>query len=654
MNWEVRTMRSGTSCFNSTLYRKTMLRFWPLWAAYGLMWLFMVPFNLLNNYFSMGGGSVNPAERTQFLVETARDIPRTLQFGVFVACGYGVLCAMAVFGYLYNSRSACMMHALPLRRETLFTTQYLAGLSFALLPNLVVAGITLAAELPLVPQNNWGTCLASLGIWLLAQSGVGLFFFSFASFCAMFTGHILALPAFYGILNLLVYVLDALIRRLLNDFFFGFSVYYGGDVVRLPEIFTPIWSLSGATSWEVGSATVDGVTQTINAYFLQNPGMVAAYAAAGVVLAVLALLVYRQRQVESAGDVVSVRLVRPIFKYGVAFCSGLCLGMFTTSFFGWRSRLALAVCVVVWAVIGCFVAQMLLSKSFRVLKYWKGAAASCVVMILLCAACFTDVLGVTAWVPQANEVVSVTADCRLNYPYDSGDSTLYQVTDPGQIEKIVALHQAIVDHRDIVDSSSSRYQPGDDYTYLEVVYTLTDGSMVERRYADIPIQKSDLNQEGTVTWAVSQIAQDRDMVAEMYRFDQYEQYRLVEAYLDRAGTQSGQTDLDTSQPHYLEGASNAQLKELWQAMRTDFDAGTIGVRYLFDDEERLENTYVTDLVFVFEMPTSSGTSRPSDSPASESRTTEMRITLSPNAANTLAWLTQYAGWGTTVFPMLHG
>ena len=109
-------MRSGTSFFNSTLYRKTMLRFWPLWVAYGLMWLFLLPFNLLNNYFSMRGASVSSVELANRLVEYARDIPNTLQFGVFVACGYGVLCAMAVFGYLYNNRSACMMHALPLRR----------------------------------------------------------------------------------------------------------------------------------------------------------------------------------------------------------------------------------------------------------------------------------------------------------------------------------------------------------------------------------------------------------------------------------------------------------------------------------------------------------------------------------------------------------
>ncbi len=32
MNWEVRTMRSATSYFNGTLYRKTLARFWPLWG----------------------------------------------------------------------------------------------------------------------------------------------------------------------------------------------------------------------------------------------------------------------------------------------------------------------------------------------------------------------------------------------------------------------------------------------------------------------------------------------------------------------------------------------------------------------------------------------------------------------------------------------
>ena len=46
-------MRSATSCFNPTLYRKTMLRFWPLWGLYALIWLLVNPLTLLNSYFDM-------------------------------------------------------------------------------------------------------------------------------------------------------------------------------------------------------------------------------------------------------------------------------------------------------------------------------------------------------------------------------------------------------------------------------------------------------------------------------------------------------------------------------------------------------------------------------------------------------------------------
>ena len=45
-------MRSATSYFNGALYRKTLARFWPLWAGYGVIWLFFIPLSMLNTYFS--------------------------------------------------------------------------------------------------------------------------------------------------------------------------------------------------------------------------------------------------------------------------------------------------------------------------------------------------------------------------------------------------------------------------------------------------------------------------------------------------------------------------------------------------------------------------------------------------------------------------
>ena len=46
MNSEVRAMKSGTSYFNWPLFRKTVLRFWPIWAIYAVALLAQGPFRL--------------------------------------------------------------------------------------------------------------------------------------------------------------------------------------------------------------------------------------------------------------------------------------------------------------------------------------------------------------------------------------------------------------------------------------------------------------------------------------------------------------------------------------------------------------------------------------------------------------------------------
>ena len=139
MSWEVRTMRSATSYFNFTLLRKNFARFWPIWSLYGLFWLAVLPLNILSNRIHWDGGM-------------ARSLPLNYLDGgpsaaVALTALFGLLCAMAVFSYLYASRSVGMLHALPLRREGLFLTNYLSGLLFLLLPNLAVFLLALAAVL---------------------------------------------------------------------------------------------------------------------------------------------------------------------------------------------------------------------------------------------------------------------------------------------------------------------------------------------------------------------------------------------------------------------------------------------------------------------------------------------------------------------------
>jgi ABC-2 type transport system permease protein len=466
-------------------------------------------------------------------------------------------------------------------------------------------------------MENWGEVLAALLTWLLAQCGLCLFFFSFAAFCAMFTGHILALPAFYGILNGLAAGLWFLVDALMNEFFYGYAGTRGA--LTVVEYLTPAEALTQAVRWW----TEDG---------LSSPGVVAGYAVVGVGLALVSLYVYRRRHVETAGDVVAVAVVRPLFKYGVSFCSGLAFGMFTAAFFGWSDLPVLIPCILVWTVVGCFAAEMLLKKSFRVLKAWRGAAVMAAVVLALCLVCLMDVFGVVNRVPAAARVQSVHVEIDMGYPYDGGRTLSADFTDVVQIEKVLALHRAIVDCR---EAEGRGFDSESDYTSAYFTYTLSGGGKLDRRYRSVPICAEDLDTKGTVAYALSQIAGDRELAAIAYDFDGFlKDARLTSAYLDRVYLD----ERAYSETLYLDD----YRQELWDAVQRDFAVGNIGARYLFDnDRVRRENTYQTDLIFEV-----SGDRGEAAGPASngevyyETRSSNryLAITLSPNARNTLAVL----------------
>ena len=613
-------MRSATSYFNGTLYRKTLARFWPLWGLWGLGWLFLLPLNFLNSWLRYSRQSA--PDTLSFIQLDVKNVPSLLSPGVFLTLFFAILCAMAVFGYLYNSRSACWTHALPMRREALFTTQYLAGLSFLLLPLAVTGVLTAAVEVSFLPMDSWGAALSALLTWLLAQSGICLFFFSFAAFCAMFTGHILALPAFYFILNCLISGLWALVDALMSEFFYGY--WSSSGVLTVVEYLTPAHALSRAVNYGVG----DEGNQ------LSSPVTVAVYALAGAALFLVSLYVYRRRHVETAGDVVSIPLVRPLFKYGVSFCVGLCFGMFTVVFFNFYSLTALIPFILLWSAVGYFAAEMLLKKSFRVFRAWKGAAVMAAVLLALCLGCLADVFGVASRVPAPGQVTSVEVMLDMGYPSDGGQTLSAYLDDPNQIQIITALHQAIVDNR---DREGLDLDSDNDYTSAYLTYQLSNGSELRRRYAGVPIRAGDLDTPGTVAHAMQQLLADRELVATAYGFDKFlEDGRLTSAYLDRVNLNGA----PYSDNLYLDD----YRQELWDAVQTDFDEGTIGVRYLFNmDTERRENTYQTDLIFEMSYdrsetagPAANGRAYYETSPSNNC----LYVTLTPQARHTLAVLEQ--------------
>ena len=616
-------MKSGTSYFNSTLFKKNLTRYWPSWALYALIWVYALPVRCITivsrNQQWMGE---TPIQQVQAF---ANGIPDLLEgFGTVMAFCFGVLAAMAVFSCLYNNRAAGMMHSLPLRREGLFLTNYLSGLVCLLGPNLLVWLLTLGAE---------GLCsgyvdLYTVSVWLAAQSGMCLFFYSFAVFCAMFTGHLLALPAFYGILNFLAVTLMTLFDVLFEPFLYGYAglTYTAEEVVWW---LTPAIRLGEDVRWRSNAL----------GYELQGVPELAVYAAAGLVFAALALLVYRKRHIETAGDVVSVAAVRPIFKYGVALCSGLCFGYWLYAMFGFEAPFGLMGSLLLWTFIGYFAAEMLLKKSFRVWKAWRG----CVVLLALVTvgliALRGDAFGYVSRIPSPDRVVSVTVDGMGSYPYDGGRSFAFTTEDTALIEKTIALHEAIVDQH-------KNPEPGEgldsNYIRLHVTYTLSGGATLRRNY-------------GMHVWPDSRLEGpardfycDPEVARLSYGLEDIDTNRLVNVEVSSLWNTKSKTneyyDLTQNIPVV---EHQAALLAIYNAVKLDFEQGNLGKRYLFDlEDERQLNTCTADLTIYWnEDSRRDNTGRASTMTAFEGATSYVptrgtSITLTPNAENTIRVLTE--------------
>ncbi len=207
-------MRSGTSYFNLTVFRKHLTRFWPIWTAWLVVLLLVLPVRGLMALREDGAGMEGR------LAWFARSIPDLTSSGftLVMAVLVGLLAAMAACSHLYSTRSANFMGALPVRREGLFFSHYLAGLAMVLGPVLAASLLTLLVELA-----GGALELLPLGYWLGYACSAGFFFYSFAVFLGMFTGHLLALPAFYLIFNFLVMAVVGLVEWALRSFYYGFG-----------------------------------------------------------------------------------------------------------------------------------------------------------------------------------------------------------------------------------------------------------------------------------------------------------------------------------------------------------------------------------------------------------------------------------------------
>ncbi|MBE6948982.1 MAG: hypothetical protein E7456_03960 [Ruminococcaceae bacterium] len=445
-------MKSKTSSFNKTIFFNNLTRFWPIWALYLVIWIFIMPV-LLSNELRWGGTT---AVYLDYSILELANIG-----GLLCAVGFSVLAAAAVYSYMFSARSANFFSSLPIRREGLFITSYLSGICWFLAANVIILLLTMIVE------ATFGV-LSMTGLlqWFCIVSLQMIIFYSIATACAAVAGNIFGFAILYAALNCVPILLEVIIKYIGTILLRG--VTYNDEFFT--RFVTPVYMLWDRiethhnAAGELSSVSYNGWTPLL------------IFAAVSIVLAVIGLFIYRKRHMETASDFIAAKKLRPVFKYCATVCLSLGLGLlffeilFMDASFD-SAYIPLTLCMLAGGFIGYFASSMMLAKSFRVFKKWKGFAVFSLILILVMVFVSLDVFNIEGYVPQVENVDNVA----ISYDYEE-DNTFTNLED---IQDVIDIHAYLTEDK---SRTVNRNTWSDWNGSVRLTYTLKNGHQVERDY----------------------------------------------------------------------------------------------------------------------------------------------------------------------------
>ncbi len=599
-------MKSKISCFNKTIFRKNMTRFWPVWAVY-LAYLFFnmtvsLFLNTRNQITSLSADSTSPATTrlTALLECISSNLP---PYVIFFA---SLVAAVTVFSYLFSSRSCHMIHALPVKRSELFVTNYISGFLFLLIPQLVTFLLNL-----LVCIINNITSVEYLLYWLLYLMGMSFLFYTLAVFCCMLTGHAVAATAYYFAGNFLYICIKAVATLIISSICYGLGILEDQvhtaltgtrDTVLSPFIYlfnhvSLTWSMNDDFS-EVEQINMHGGL------------LIGLYCIMALIFVILAFVFYRKRQLECTGDVVAFEWLHPCFRWMLALVGGFGLSFLLSSLLFDNTphmTTALFVFLIPCSFVSFFISEMLLKKRFHIFsrKRWIEWAACIALCLIGTGLLKADAFHIERKIPDTDQIAAI---------YMYGDYE-HVYTEKADFEVLEKIHQNILDHKQ--DYLSYSYEFGDtDYQYttaddgeystvtsttaasssaltgendyitdFQITYYLKNGRKIMRSY-NIPVTEEGLQDETTPAYQISRLESGNDDLLRYLICDNYEDITFINGTFIHVDENGHDQNITLDQQ---------QTETLYEAIKADILAGNypagLGIHNTEDNPVYYDNFY---------------------------------------------------------------
>lgn len=437
-------MNLQASCFNWALFRSNIKRLWWVSALHllGILLLGILPLYIDYHDRAVSFYGVEHYANS-----------RLLSVSVFPYLILGVLTvglSALLFSYLHSKSATATMHAVPVKRKTLYVTNVVFGVASLTLPILIGGGVLLLMRAnpnlyQMIPLNH-------VGLWMATQFAYALIGFSFSVFIGMLTANSVAHLVLTYIFALLPLFIEVAIREILHLNLYGYAPYSAVNFVN-QYIYLDIAKLC-------------------------TPSGFLTYLAYSVVLLIGGYFIYKARHLENTAEIVAFPRLKPIFIYGVAVCFGVA-GYFYLAELLDLSNLYL---VLPFGILGLVIANMLTKKAFTL----KGALVPAVALVATVTAVFCvfhfDLTGFERRVPKLSQIegVSVTAGSPANQNYygmTDGKKLVLEhdyfplMTKQEDIENVLKFHR---------QKTMERLEEGDRVLYVQ--YRLSGGKTMTRRY----------------------------------------------------------------------------------------------------------------------------------------------------------------------------
>lgn len=538
-------MKSKISCFNRTIFKKNLTHFWPLWLAYAGYMIIILPASIwqrmsityVDDYYNVTSRQLS---NISYVLGNALK-----PFGVFLFAGAAV---MAVFSYLYSPRNANMIHSLPVNRKELFITNFLSEFIFMVIPEVIafIAAVFVCLGYQI-------TSIEYLFLWLIYIIGMTFFALALATFVAMLTGQLLAVPVYFFIANYLFVGCLNIVSSLINNICYGIvSAWNPGKACILSPIYYLNNNLRCTRVYNEAGDQIVGIGIT-------GGRLILIYSLAAIVILILAYQLYRKRQIETAGDLISISYVKPVFRWGVGLCTSFLvsvsvIGIFMQDTMVKCSFTVLVIGVILIGFLAFFAAEMLLQKNFKVFKKKRLIewAAMMLVSVAILGFFKLDVFGIEGKVPAVEEIEKCYIS--LDYPVCMKEERVAEVTE---------LHRQMIEEKDVVLDYIS--ESGKCF-YAEIRYTLKDGSTLERCYP-VPVAKEYFEDENSAASKITAIELEKESLMKSAFGENYESNEYYSGHLE---LYDGTGNYDTYR------FTDDELDKILAAILADMEEGNYG------------------------------------------------------------------------------